>query len=102
LVKSEQIKRIERMEGLFDALSQPDPREIRQNPALLEMLDELITYYEQGQWQADYRADEHGLLPKDLKRGVLSEDGVWNLLSAIDNPTCRGYNRSSEQKEENP
>ena len=25
-------------------------------------------------------ADEAGLLPKDLKRGVLSEDGIYNLL----------------------
>ena len=25
--------------------------------------------------------DEAGLLPKDLKRGVLSEDGLWNLLT---------------------
>lgn len=24
--------------------------------------------------------DEAGLLPEDLKRGVLSEDAVWNLL----------------------
>ena len=24
--------------------------------------------------------DEAGLLPADLKRGVLSEDGIWNLL----------------------
>ena len=26
-------------------------------------------------------ADEAGNLPPDLKRGVLSEDGIWNLLS---------------------
>jgi hypothetical protein len=24
--------------------------------------------------------DQQGRLPKDLKRGVLSEDGIWNLL----------------------
>jgi hypothetical protein len=32
---------------------------------------------------ADYQADEKGELPSDLKRGVLSEDGLWNLLSNI-------------------
>ena len=26
-------------------------------------------------------AEEAGILPPDLKRGVLSEDGIWNLLS---------------------
>ena len=28
----------------------------------------------------DLADDERGLLPHDLKRGVLSEDGIWNLL----------------------
>jgi hypothetical protein len=32
-------------------------------------------------WKLDYAADEAGKLPPDLKRGVLSEDGIWNLLS---------------------
>lgn len=29
---------------------------------------------------ADYKADEEGKLPKRLKRGVLSEDGIYSLL----------------------
>ena len=32
----------------------------------------------------DFEADEAGLLPKDLKRGVLSEDAVYGLLSDYD------------------
>lgn len=28
----------------------------------------------------DFEADEAGLLPPDLKRDVLSEDGIFNLL----------------------
>jgi hypothetical protein len=32
-------------------------------------------------WKQDFAADEAGKLPSDLKRGVLSEDGIWNLLS---------------------
>ena len=28
----------------------------------------------------DYELDESGLLPKELKRGVLSEDAVYDLL----------------------
>ncbi len=31
-------------------------------------------------WLSDFEADEAGLLPPDLKRGVLSEDGIYNLL----------------------
>jgi hypothetical protein len=29
----------------------------------------------------DYEDDEAGKLPEDLKRGVLSEDAVYNLLT---------------------
>ena len=88
------------MEGYFDALTQPNSREVLTDPALLEMLAALTDYYEKGQWLEDYQADEQGLLPEGLKRGVLSEDGLWNLLCDIDISSGRGYNRTSEQKEE--
>ena len=29
----------------------------------------------------DYADDEAGKLPRDLKRGVLSEDGVYDLIT---------------------
>ena len=48
------------------------------------MMDTLLAYYEGGVWLKDYEADEKGLLPKDLKRGVLSEDGVYNLIAELD------------------
>lgn len=41
----------------------------------------LETYYGSEAWKQDYADDEAGKLPIDLKRGVLSEDGIWNLLS---------------------
>ena len=44
----------------------------------------LRAYYESGQLLNDFQADEQGKLPKDLKRGVLSEDGLWNLLDEVD------------------
>lgn len=40
----------------------------------------LASYYGSDDWKQDFAADEAGLLPKDLKRGVLSEDGIWNLI----------------------
>ena len=42
---------------------------------------ELSKYYGSELWKHDFAADEAGNLPSDLKRGVLSEDGIWNLLS---------------------
>ena len=40
----------------------------------------LASYYGSNDWNQDFAADEAGRLPKNLKRGVLSEDGIWNLL----------------------
>ena len=42
---------------------------------------ELAAYYEDDDWREDFEADEAGRLPKDLKRGVLSEDGIYDVLS---------------------
>ena len=41
----------------------------------------LAAYYEGPLWRADFEADELGLLPPDLRRGVLSEDAVYELLT---------------------
>jgi len=54
-----------------------------QYEAVQERMGELIRYYESPQWMADFEADNAGLIPKDLKRGVLSEDGVYNLLEEL-------------------
>ena len=47
---------------------------------LKEDLAYLEEYYSSGQWIKDFEDDEAGKLPADLKRGVLSEDGIYNLL----------------------
>ena len=41
----------------------------------------LAAYYEGPLWRADFEADERGLLPPDVSRGVLSEDAVYDLLT---------------------
>ena len=47
-------------------------------------LDALKDYMDSGQWKEDFEADEAGLIPSDVKRGVLSEDGLYNLLHDAD------------------
>jgi hypothetical protein len=77
------IDRITRMETLFDKSQEVVNRlnqALEDFTALQADLDELETYYTSPQWRKDFEADEAGKLPKDLKRGVLSEDGLWNLL----------------------
>lgn len=51
---------------------------------LEEDIIKLDAYYSSNEWKSDFQADESGLLPKDLKRGVLSEDGIWDLLGRVD------------------
>ena len=57
--------------------------------AVMEDIVALQQYYGSEVWKRDYAADEAGLLPADLKRGVLSEDGVWNLLSDVNETNKR-------------
>ena len=47
---------------------------------LQSLISELEAYYSCDDWKRDFEADEAGLLPKGLKRGVLSEDGIYDLL----------------------
>jgi len=47
---------------------------------VLPDLKELEDYYTSPEWQEDYSADEEGLLPEGLKRSVLSQDGIDELL----------------------
>ena len=47
-------------------------------------IGDLRDYMESGQWKADFEADERGEIPADLERGVLSEDGLYDLLESVD------------------
>ena len=77
---SEAMERIRQMEERLDrllALAERDVSMVQQTEDFRILLD----YYEGGLWLRDYALDEQGLLPKELKRGILSEDGFWNLLA---------------------
>lgn len=49
--------------------------------AIQDDIVQLDKYYSSDVWHQDFADDEAGLLPEELKRGVLSEDGIWNLLA---------------------
>ena len=81
-----QIKRIKKYESyLIEAQQLLSSGE---NPDRLKyLISELQAYYESVKWRKDFESDEAGLLPKNLKRGVLSEDGIYNLLEEYNNGT---------------
>ena len=77
-----QIERIKWMEQRFNnALVAIMDGSADSLKAIKEEVAELSKYYGSELWKQDFAADEAGNLPPDLKRGVLSEDGIWNLLS---------------------
>jgi len=79
------VARIQQMEQVFDELRERTNIDGSQNNSeILEKLRILTEYYENGQWMEDYRLEEQGELPLNLKRGVLSEDGIYNLLTDLE------------------
>jgi len=79
----EATERIRQMEQCFDILQKESPAAIIENETLKEMLRVLTEYYEGGQWLQDYELDEKGIIPQDLKRGVLSQDAIYNFLEKM-------------------
>lgn len=79
-----QIERIRKMESYLDEAGTAVAE-------LAEALDryekiqskyyKLEKYYGSSKWIDDFEADEAGKLPADLKRGVLSEDAVYDLIT---------------------
>lgn len=55
-------------------------RNLAEQRVMRQSLAVLVSYYSSWEWKEDFAADEAGLFPKSLKRGILSEDGLWNLL----------------------
>ena len=80
----EQIERITQMEQRMERAAAA----VMSLSAALDCYEEvredisaLKAYYDSDTWKQDFADDEAGKFPADLRRGVLSEDGIWNLLS---------------------
>lgn len=80
-----QIERIQYMEELLDFIIEARKEQninLQKSARIQEAIRILAEYYGSDDWKRDFADDEAGILPKDLKRGVLSEDGIWNVLSS--------------------
>ena len=82
-LREEQIRRITKHERLLSellsTLSSPGTSASSLS-SLKDTADALGRYYGSDSWKQDLADDEAGLLPSGLKRGVLSEDGIYNAL----------------------
>ena len=80
---TDRLKRIREMEERMDRVAQwveTASATADRFPSVQEDAFELSSYYESDLWMEDYESDETGEIPADMKRGVLSEDGLYNLL----------------------
>ena len=77
------IERITQMEECLDVSAAAVKKlgdALDEYEAAQKKYKKLSDYYGGAQWMKDYEADEAGRLPRDLKRGVLSEDAVYDLI----------------------
>ena len=82
----EQIERITYMEQILDEATEAASslsEALEKYAAIQEKLQELIAYYSSKQWRQDFEDGRAGKIPGNLKRGVLAEDAVYNLLADI-------------------
>ena len=82
----EQIERITYMEQILDEATEAVSslsEALEKYSAVQDKLQELTDYYSSEQWRQDFDDDSAGKIPNNLKRGVLSEDAVYNLLADI-------------------
>ncbi len=79
-----QIDRIRYMETLFDEVRPVIERmqeTLDEYDAVQDKIDLLAGYMSGGSWLRDFEDDAAGRVPADVKRGVLSEDGLYDTLS---------------------
>ncbi len=67
---------LDRATDRLDALE----KKIKEYKELQSEIQKLEAYYTSQQWKDDFAMDEAGEFPDKLKKGVLSEDGIYNLL----------------------
>lgn len=81
------IKRIQEMEKTLDVCAPIIEKlldAIEDFKEAQPYFDLLEQYYSSPEWRENYEADENGRLPRDLKRGVLAQDALFDLLEQRD------------------
>ena len=79
-----QIDRIRQMEEFLDASAAAEEKlgaALQEYEAVQKQYKKLSDYYGSPRWMKDFEDDEAGKLPQDLKRGVLFEDAVYDLIT---------------------
>ena len=84
---TEAMTRVMQMEQYMDEVFKTlksNPNAVKEKEEIRSKIEVLTEYLDGGQWLSDYECDERGELPANLKRGVLSQDALYNLLCEIE------------------
>lgn len=73
--KAIRTERVRYMESLYD-------KALNGNASKTDI--KILDKYLATGFKGDYEADEKGMFPQSLKRGVLSQDGLFDLLENMD------------------
>ena len=82
-MNKKQLNRIKLMESYLDEATltvKELSRALEKYENIAKKYYKLEGYYGSSDWRDDFEADEAGLIPVEIKRGVLSEDAVYNLI----------------------
>lgn len=88
----DQIERIKTMEEHLDKASQAVKvlsEALDLYTEAMESIETIDDYLVSDEWQKDFNDSEAGKLPKDLKCGVLSEDGIWDVVDSSRELNCQ-------------
>ena len=80
----EAIKRIKYFESIYDDIFEKVKlleKSLDEYNKIIFRLEELENYYTSDKYMNDYSLDEKRLIPKEIKRGILSEDSIYDLLT---------------------
>lgn len=84
MLDAQRLEKLAKMEQILnqtEALMQAMEALQAEWQTLQPQINELFTYYGNGEWMADYQAYEEGKIPAGTPCGVLSEDSVYNLIA---------------------
>lgn len=79
----EQIERIKKMELILDQSNEMIEKlqqTLETYQSMEGKIQELIQYYQSPIWLQDYEDEQNGKIPRTLKRDVLSEDGIYDMI----------------------
>jgi len=78
----ETVERVKKMESKLDEVT-PKIRAFEESLNNMKQVFEdmkILSDYYSNDWKKDFEADEEGKIPKDVKRGVLGQDTLYDLF----------------------